>query len=84
MLRKFLLKKEHVITKDDITAIRNFMNESITNWPWTPRHIIKISNTGDLEFAARSPELVNKLCEYIFYLYSLIEDLENVSGSDSE
>ena len=75
-IRHIINKPTDLITKQDIADLMGFIKKELSPWPWNPKHILKITKAGDLEFSAKSPEMVNKLCEYIFHLYSIIEVLQ--------
>lgn len=74
MLRTFVRKNIGVLTGKDINNIRELLNE-LSAWPWTPKFVTEISKAVDLEFAARSPEVVAKLCDWLVAIYQKMDEV---------
>jgi hypothetical protein len=72
MLRTLIKKNLRIINQKDIYELIDVLN-TLSPWPWTPKFVTEISKTNDLEFTARSPELVEKLCKWILHLYGKLE-----------
>jgi len=66
-----IIHKQIELDITDIDSLRTCL-EQISKWPWTPKQAIKLCSPADVEFVAKAPELVKKLCDHIEYLYDLL------------
>ena len=64
MWRTFINKNPEALSKSDIIAIREELDK-LTAWPWTLKSAREINKAGDLEFVAKAPEIIAKLCLWI-------------------
>jgi hypothetical protein len=77
-LRQIIARPLDSFSLKDIQAVRQVL-DSLARWPWTPQTILTRKNLKptDIEFLAKSPELVAKLCHLLEELFSFIKDLED-------
>lgn len=68
---RIVINKRMELDITDIDIVKNCL-EQISQWPWTPKQAINLCTPADVEFAAKSPELVKRLCDHIEHLYSLL------------
>ena len=66
-----IINKQMELDITDIDIVRTCL-EQISKWPWTPKQAIHLCTPTDVEFVAKSPELVKRLCDHIEHLYSLL------------
>jgi hypothetical protein len=50
----------------DLNTLRLYL-DSISPYPWSPKKCMKIENSTDLEFISKSPEVIEKLCNYLLW-----------------
>ena len=68
---RIIINKRMELTISDIDRIKEALDQ-ITQWPWTPKQAIKLCTPMDVEFVAKAPELVKRLCDHIEHLYELL------------
>jgi hypothetical protein len=68
---RIIINKRVTLGISDIDSIRTSL-EQITKWPWTPKQAINLCTPSDVEFVAKAPELIQKLCDHIEHLYELL------------
>jgi hypothetical protein len=66
-----VINKKMELDITDIDIVKNCL-EQISPWPWTPKQAINLCTPGDVEFTAKAPELIKRLCNHIEYLYELL------------
>lgn len=74
MLRNFIKKTIRSLTINDIKELKEEINR-LSPYPWNPKFVIEIKKPQDVEFVARSPEVILKLCSWIEILYRKLEDI---------
>ena len=76
-----IINKRIELDINDIDSLRVCL-EQISKWPWTPKQATELCTPGDVEFVAKSPELVKRLCDHIEYLYELIGHANRIFESE--
>jgi len=84
-----IINKRIELDISDIDIVRNCL-EQISKWPWTPKQAIDLCSPADVEFVAKAPELIKRLCDHIEHLYALlghanrIMDAEGIGREENE
>lgn len=74
IFKSFTNKNPNIITKRDFQLLLGELN-NLSIYPWTPKHVLTLTNRADIEFAARAPEVVEKLCKLAINLFEEAENL---------
>ena len=74
---RHIINKKIELDISDIDALRNSLKQ-ISKWPWSPKQAISLCTPADVEFVAKSPELVSRLCNHIEHLYGLLSHANRI------
>lgn len=74
MFRNFTKKATRVLSLNDIKELKEGINR-LSPYPWSPKFVMGLKKAQDVEFVARSPEVVLKLCEWVQTLYKKLESI---------